>query len=116
MSGGRTPPLLPAALAPLQHKRRWLLWKWERRNNKWSKPPIAPDSSYVDATDRRNWLRFDDACAALAMMPTGWDGGLGFALQVSGVGALDLDRARRRWSPHHALWARELISPRRLVL
>jgi hypothetical protein len=86
---------LPTALAPLKYYRRFVLWKPVLRNGKVSKPPCDADGNVIDATNAKNWLTYRQACDALERWPTGWDGGIGFALQGSGIGALDLDHVRR---------------------
>jgi hypothetical protein len=105
-------PQLPPALLPLQFARRWLLWKWERRNGTWTKPPIDGHGHKIDPTNATNWLTFEQACA---LAPTGPlaggrpEGGIGFALEGSGIAALDLDDCRDLFMGVIEDWALELI-------
>jgi hypothetical protein len=103
---------LPAALKPLKDRRRFIHWRWEQRGDKWSKPPVSPSGDYIDATNSRFWLNFDDAIDALASMPTGRGTyGIGFVLLGSGIGALDLDHCRTARGHLNivSLWAHRLV-------
>jgi hypothetical protein len=81
---------LPDALTPLRKMQRWLVWKWQERNDgKRSKPPIDRDGYVIDGTDPANWLPYT---VALARWSTGGlVDGIGFALHGSRAG-----RARSR--------------------
>jgi len=40
----------------------WVAWRWERRDGKWTKPPIDPlTGNSLDATGPDSWMTFDKA-------------------------------------------------------
>src|SRR6185437_16260295 len=46
--------------------RRWVVWKWRRRKNKWDKPPCQTNGKLASVDDPSTWCSFDEAMAALA--------------------------------------------------
>lgn len=51
---------LPRELEPLRGKKQWVLWKYEERNGKRTKPPFDPFTGrYAKSTDPATWGTFD---------------------------------------------------------
>ena len=88
---------MPPALLPLcqQRRLRWVLWKWERRRDKWTKPPYTPDGSKAKSDDPSTWSRYDVALGAMCQANGDVDG-LGFMLRGAGLIAVDLDHCLNR--------------------
>ena len=102
--------ILPPALAPLGNKRRrrWVLWRWETRKGKPTKPPLRADapSRHADATDPSTWT---DLSTAVAAYCAGNGAGIGFALKNSAVAAIDLDDCRNKQTGELVPYAADLI-------
>lgn len=93
-------PAKPAALAPrfetippeLTALPRWVLWRWEQREGKWTKPPLQASGAAASSTGPATWTSFDSAVTAYRR--GGFDG-VGFVLEADlGIVALDLDHVR----------------------
>jgi hypothetical protein len=77
------PPARPQALrvipenipAELTARPRWVLWRYDFRNGKWTKPPYTPAGTPADSTGPSTWSSFGDALEAYEV--GGWDG-IGF--------------------------------------
>jgi hypothetical protein len=84
---------LPAALKPYASQTRWVLWRWETRKGKRTKPPrCAFDSSrYAKSDDPTTWSDFD---TALQAYKSGKGAGIGLCLLNSGLSAFDVDCCR----------------------
>ena len=110
MAAPRPAISLPPALAPLSNKRRrrWVLWHWETRKGKRTKPPLRADapSEYASSTDPSTW---SDLPAAMSAYCAGHGDGIGLALKDSGVAAIDLDHCRNKQTGEIAPYAAELI-------
>src|SRR6516164_6265615 len=78
----------PVALAPLCQVDHWVIWRWEQRNGKWTKPPFM-------ATDPRRRAKNNDpatwASYATAVAAANTADGIGFALLDTPFVAVDLD-------------------------
>jgi RecA-family ATPase len=98
---------LPAALIPLTTQPRWVCWRWEWRQGKWTKPPIRPGKgfpAYARSNDPATWGTFTETVQRVTQ---GGVDGIGFCLLGSDVAAVDLDHCRN----HTAVtaWALELV-------
>jgi hypothetical protein len=63
----------------LIEKNQWIVWRWELRDGKWTKPPYNPNSGeFAKSTDPNTWVSFNEALEAL-YDGGDWDG-LGFML------------------------------------
>jgi Protein of unknown function (DUF3631) len=82
---------LPAALQPFASQRRWVLWKWQKGKNKWTKPPYQPSGKHAKSDDPSTWITFDEAFAAYRR--GGFDG-VGLALLGVPLLAIDIDDCR----------------------
>jgi hypothetical protein len=56
----------------LRQGRRFVLWRYEFRDGKWTKPPYRPDGTRADSTDPATWATFAEVMAAYGR--GGWDG------------------------------------------
>lgn len=89
-------PERPSALAvnpmpipdELRALRQWVVWKYERRRDKWTKVPYQRNSRKAQVTNPGTWCSFDEA---MNVVMSGWDG-IGFVFRADGphVG-VDLD-------------------------
>lgn len=80
---------LPKVLGPLIEKPNWVIWKWVvNEKGRWTKPPFQSlhPSRHASTTERATWSKFSEAVAAAPN-----DGGIGFVLKGSGIGAIDID-------------------------
>jgi hypothetical protein len=96
---------LPDALRPLVGKFRWVLWKWEtRENGKRTKVPYQPSGKKAESDNPRTWTSFAAACAARERFD-----GIGFCLFDSGIAAFDIDNCRKLETGEIYAWARDLV-------
>jgi Virulence-associated protein E len=79
---------LPAALAPLCKVAHWVLWRWQQRKGKWTKPPFMATDPQRNAKndDPTTWASYEEAVAAASKAD-----GIGFALLDTPFVAVDLD-------------------------
>lgn len=81
-------PILDMIPASMKAERRWVLWRFEQRNGKWTKSPInARTSTNAKSNDSTTWATFDEAVAAFRR---GGVDGIGFMLG-DGWSGIDLD-------------------------
>ena len=57
IDGFEIPPELPEI-------GRWVCWRWDWRNNKWTKPPIQIDGSFAKNNEPATWTTFSQAMDA----------------------------------------------------
>jgi hypothetical protein len=76
---GQTPPrpspltVRPEGIpAELQEGKRFVLWKYDFRKGKWTKPPYQPNGKLAGTTDPATWSTFAEVLAAYRQ--GGWDG------------------------------------------
>ena len=89
---------LPTALMPLTKRRRWVVWRWERKQKKdgsigWTKVPYQcahPDQK-AENDNSRTW---GDYATALALYRENKVDGIGYMLLKGEVAALDIDKCR----------------------
>lgn len=88
MSKPDTVTLSPEAIPlPLKSLNRWVLWRWELRKGKWTKPPKQADDKFASTSDSRTWCSYDEAIQAYVEKE--FDG-LGIVLP-EGIVGVDLD-------------------------
>jgi primase-polymerase (primpol)-like protein len=94
---------LPMALKPMMDQDHWVTWK-HLPNGK--KPPFQArrPRAYASSTDPKTWSSYR---AAVAAAPA--DGGIGFALKASGIGAFDLDDCRDATTGKLDKWAADIV-------
>jgi len=78
----------PVALAPLCQVDHWVIWRWQQRKGKWTKPPFMATDPRRKAknNDPATWARYETAVAAANEAD-----GIGFALLDTPFVAVDLD-------------------------
>jgi hypothetical protein len=81
---------LPPALAPLCRQPHWVLWQWERRREKWTKPPCMPTGANAKSDDPSTWSDYVTALGAMQHANGSVDG-LGFMLRGTDLTSVDLD-------------------------
>ena len=107
---------LPSALRPLTEHRRWVVWRWWRKNpnSKWTKPLHQANNpnAFARSNAPSTWSSY---AAAVGAVQAGRADGIGYVLThadglPNGTGAIDLDKCRDPDSGEIAAWAQELIS------
>src|SRR6516165_4476685 len=100
---------LPKALQPLTAEKRWVVWPWELRKSKWTKPPRQARNPHCNArsNDPTTWASYSDAVAAVL---AGQADGIGYMLQSATIAAADLDHARDAQTGELADWAEQLCA------
>jgi hypothetical protein len=69
---------------------RWVCWKYEGRDGKWTKPPVKLDGKYANINNSGDWLSFEDALAIY--QNSGNADGVGFVIcEDSNIVGIDLD-------------------------
>jgi hypothetical protein len=98
---------LPKALQPLTADKRWVVWPWQLRKAKWTKPPRQACNPQCNArsNDPATWGDYSDAVAAVL---AGNADGIGYMLQHASIAAADLDHARDGQTGALASWAQRL--------
>lgn len=81
--------------AELREQRKWVCWRYEIRDGKWTKPPyIAGSQEYAKSTDHKTWRTFEEAHAAYLKHREYYDG-IGYVLtEDSGYVGGDMDHVR----------------------
>src|SRR5271166_6418867 len=102
---------LPAALLPLTQHRRWVLWKWDYKEDKagggdWTKVPyqVAYPKSKAKADTHTTWGTYAEAVMAYT---AGECDGIGYMLKDSELGAIDLDHIRNFATGEVLQWAEQ---------
>jgi hypothetical protein len=95
---------LPPALAPLVAQDKWLMWRWERVKDKWTKPPYQPSGARAKNNDPKTWNSYATAMEALPR----WDG-IGHCLLNGDIAAFDIDDCRDPNSGSIDPWAIALV-------
>src|SRR5689334_18400401 len=44
----------------MKHERRWMLWRYERQHERWTKPPFTPDGYRARHNQSAAWREFDE--------------------------------------------------------
>jgi hypothetical protein len=77
----------------LKDLRNWVVWKWIKKDGKWTKPPFiatSPDK-FAKNNDPSTWCSYDQACTAVEKNKAD---GIGFCLRGTDIGAFDIDNCR----------------------
>lgn len=74
----------------LRAERRWVCWRYEFRDGRWTKVPYSRPGRRASSTDSATWIAFDEALAAYLQ---GLCDGIGFVLGDGWCG-FDSDRSR----------------------
>src|SRR5262249_44059636 len=71
--------------------KRFVLWRWQMRREKWTKPPFMPNGANAETDNPATWSRWAAVVATLISSNGSYDG-IGFVLRDhSGLAAIDLD-------------------------
>jgi Virulence-associated protein E len=97
---------LPTALAPLIALPHWVLWRWEKPKNKWTKTPYQPNGRKAKNNDPKTWNSYHTVIAALE---TGEFDGIGFCLLNGNIAAFDIDHCRDPNTGAIDPWATSLV-------
>jgi predicted P-loop ATPase len=99
---------LPAALLPYAGEARWVIWRFEIRKGKTTKPPYQArhPTRHARSNDPATWADF---ATALAAYQAGKADGIGLCLLNSNLVAFDLDDCRDAHSGALEPAARDLI-------
>jgi primase-polymerase (primpol)-like protein len=81
---------LPPALASLCQQAHWVLWRWERRRGKWTKPPYMPTGANAKSDDPSTWSDYGATLEAMRRANGSVDG-IGFMLRGTNLTSVDLD-------------------------
>ena len=73
---------------------RWVLWKAEQRDGRWTKVPYRPNGDHAKSNDSKTFSPFDDVLAVYTDGGSGHFTGVGFVLNGDGVVAVDFDKCR----------------------
>jgi primase-polymerase (primpol)-like protein len=65
---------LPAALSPLCQEKRFVLWRWQMRREKWTKPPYMPNGANAETNNPSTWSRYATVVATLIASNGSYDG------------------------------------------
>ena len=82
------PPVFALIPKELTACSNWVMWKYEQRDDRWTKVPYTPAGALASSTEPATWSAFDVAKAAYR--PEVFDG-VGFMLGGSGFVGIDLD-------------------------
>ena len=93
---------LPAALAPLVKLRHWVLWRFEKKGDDWTKVPKQPNGSNASNDNPATWSSYKDVIAVADKFD-----GIGFCLLGTDIAAFDIDKCRT--SDLHP-WASDLVT------
>lgn len=100
---------LPAALAPLVALDHWVVWRWARVKDKWTKIPYRPSAPKRPAknNDPSTWSSY---ATAIAAFDAGKCDGIGFCILGSDFTMFDLDDCRDPATGALAPWAQQLVN------
>jgi primase-polymerase (primpol)-like protein len=74
----------------LKERPQWLLWKWEKRDGRWTKPPYKIEGQPASSTDPSTWAKFEGVVTAYGK-GQGFDG-IGYVLtKMDPYTGIDLD-------------------------
>jgi primase-polymerase (primpol)-like protein len=88
----RYPVIFDAIPPELKELPQWVLWRWEKRKERWTKVLYNPVTlRHADATDRSTWGSFEQARKIYCESDGYWDG-IGFVFHPDdGFTGIDLD-------------------------
>ena len=95
---------LPTALASLIGRPNWVLWRWEKAGDKFTKVPYQPNGRKARNNDPKTWNSYDVVLKAMADFD-----GIGFCLFNSDISAFDIDHCRDPITGKINSWAADLV-------
>ena len=102
-------PVVVGNIPPeLKERDQWAAWRWECRDDKWTKPPLNPSTGYYARNnDPDTWGSFDEA---LWRMRRDRLPGIGFMFHPDdGLAGVDLDDCRNPRTGEIEEWATEIL-------
>ena len=100
-------PLVKNIHSELKRIPRWVLWRWEEREGKWTKPPFQPHGAYANSGDPRTWVSFSRAVDA---SNEGGFSGVGIVLtKEDDLVGVDLDHCLDPTSGEMDSWAKHIV-------
>ena len=106
-----TLPVNPDGIpAELKARPQWVCWRWQRRNERWTKVPVDPRTgSSAKANDRSTWGDFGDTLKRYQAQPDKY-AGIGYEFDAADPFAgVDFDDARDPATGDIDPWAAELL-------
>ena len=97
---------LPAALAPLIALPHWVMWRWQKAKDKWTKVPYQPNGKTAENNNPKTWNSYDDA---IKVIGNGKFDGIGFCILGSDIEAFDIDNCREPDNGSIDPWAMALV-------
>ena len=95
---------LPKALAPLVALPHWVLWRWEKTKDGFTKVPYQPNGYKAKNNDPKTWSSYEVVIAAVAKFD-----GIGFCLLGGNIAAFDIDHCRDPTTGVIDSWAADLV-------
>ena len=102
---------LPSALASLIGRPNWVLWRWEKPKDKFTKVPYQPNGRKARNNDPKTWNSYDvvlEALTSYSKAVADFDG-IGFCLFNSDIAAFDIDHCRDPITGEIDPWAADLV-------
>jgi putative DNA primase/helicase len=102
--------IIPPALKLLAEHKRWLIWRWEQKDNgEWTKVPYQghATSRHADTTDPKTWCYVKSAMLAYT---EGRCDGIGYVLTDGDISGIDIDDCRNATTGELHPWAAEQIT------
>jgi putative DNA primase/helicase len=89
---------------------KWVLWRWEQRGGKATKPPYTPEGRKASVNDPSTWTTFDEVVKALNSNSKKKFSGIGIILDgKDGIVGWDLDKVLNDKTLQLVDWASDLI-------
>jgi putative DNA primase/helicase len=113
---GAAEPIIPSCLEKYAADPRWVVWTYEQRGDKKTKPPYdpcrvrEPKKNYAKNDDPDSWGTLAEARSAFQRLP--WLEGYGFEFDGNGLGevsAFDLDNCRKPQTSELHPWVQRLL-------
>jgi hypothetical protein len=103
---------LPAVFETLKESQIWVVWKYDSKEGKWTKPPYDPRTGRKAKNNTPStWGTYEQAVAFFQSHAEFREyGGIGFMLLGTDYSASDLDDCRDPVTGKFDQWARELIA------
>jgi len=96
-------PFIPEPMRALD---QWVVWKYEERNGKRTKPPLQLDGTYAKVNDPSTWCSFAEASNACDTMD-----GIGFVYaEGDGLVGIDLDHCINPYTGELDQWAADIVA------
>lgn len=95
---------IPTALESLTKIPNWVLWRWEKPKDKFTKVPYQPNGKKAKNNDPKTWNSYAVVLKAVSEFD-----GIGFCLLNSEIAAFDIDHCRDPQTGAIDPWAASLV-------